>query len=209
MQPAPATGTTADQASTTAEEEDRVPQQPSTEKRLDEFATRFERLETLIAELASQSQPQPLGDPPGTGDTSQPALDTSQQQGRSLAVSLTTSDTSVQQTIGPRMHVGAQNTSAQVVAKTPTGSREKSASAILDQKDNNNNNNTAENSGMLSQGVGADSLPHIDVLSSQLRSDILAGKDVNLAAILLPDLWGSDNNQRHFMVGQDCCQAAN
>ena len=38
--------------------------------------------------------------------------------------------------------------------------------------------------------VPADSLPQIDLVSPQLRQDILAGKDVNLAALLIPGYKG-------------------
>ena len=52
--------------------------------------------------------------------------------------------------------------------------------------------------------VPADSLPEIDLVSPQLRQDILAGKDVNLAALLIPGYKGpGEYKQRSLMVGEE------
>ena len=49
--------------------------------------------------------------------------------------------------------------------------------------------------------VPADSLPQIDLLSPQLHQDILAGKDVNLAVLLIPGYKGpGEYKQRALMV---------
>ena len=51
--------------------------------------------------------------------------------------------------------------------------------------------------------VPADSLPRIDLVSPQLRQDILAGKDVNLAALLIPGYKGpGEYEQRSLMIGE-------
>ena len=36
-------------------------------------------------------------------------------------------------------------------------------------------------------GVAADSLPHVDVISETLKRNILEGKFINLASLLIPD----------------------
>ena len=36
-------------------------------------------------------------------------------------------------------------------------------------------------------GVPADSLPHVDIISETLKRNILEGKYINLAALLIPD----------------------
>ena len=55
-----------------------------------------------------------------------------------------------------------------------------------------------------SGGVSADSLPQIDIVSPQLRADILAGKDVNLALLLIPGFKSQeDPNQCHLVVDGD------
>ena len=52
--------------------------------------------------------------------------------------------------------------------------------------------------------VPADSLPQIDLVSPQLRQDTLAGKDVNLAALLIPGYKGpGEYEQRSLMVGEE------
>lgn len=37
-------------------------------------------------------------------------------------------------------------------------------------------------------GVASDSVPHIDVISSALRKNIVSGKNINLASLLIPDI---------------------
>ena len=58
--------------------------------------------------------------------------------------------------------------------------------------------------------VPADSLPRIDLVSPQLRQYILAGKDVNLAALLILGYKGpGEYEQRSLMITEEtrmCCQ---
>ena len=55
-----------------------------------------------------------------------------------------------------------------------------------------------------SYGVASDSLPHIDLVSPVVRRDIIAGKDVNLAALLIPGHKSdSDFVNRHLVQGND------
>ena len=62
--------------------------------------------------------------------------------------------------------------------------------------------NTASYAGLLqnSGGVSADSLPQIDIVSP----DILAGRDVNLASLLIPGFKSQkDTNQLHLVMDGD------
>ena len=36
-------------------------------------------------------------------------------------------------------------------------------------------------------GVSSDSLPHVDIISPSVKKDIIMGKDINLASLLIPD----------------------
>lgn len=52
--------------------------------------------------------------------------------------------------------------------------------------------------------VAADSLPRIERVSPQMRQDILTGKDINLAALLIPGYRGpGEFEQRSLIVGQE------
>ena len=52
--------------------------------------------------------------------------------------------------------------------------------------------------------VVADDLPRVELVSPQLRQDILAGKDVNLASLLIPGYKGpGELEQRSLLIGQD------
>ena len=68
-----------------------------------------------------------------------------------------------------------------------------------------NPGNPARNQLGESAGVALDSLPTIDIVSPQLRADILAGKDINLAALLIPGYRGSEHEacSRHLVVGDE------
>ena len=48
----------------------------------------------------------------------------------------------------------------------------------------------ATNGLLNTRGVSADELPHVDVVSPAIESQILSGKDVNLAALLIPNYVG-------------------
>ena len=53
-----------------------------------------------------------------------------------------------------------------------------------------------------SKGIPADHLPHIEVVSSAVKAQIISGKDVNLAALLIPGFNG-DIIERVITVGSD------
>ena len=55
--------------------------------------------------------------------------------------------------------------------------------------------------GHIGTGVASDSLPHIDIVSPQIRRDIISGKDINLAALLIPGYKGELENNRHLVQG--------
>ena len=55
-----------------------------------------------------------------------------------------------------------------------------------------------------SAGVSADSLPLLDPISPSLRSDILAGKNINLATLLIPGFKPQDEvTERSLVMGED------
>jgi hypothetical protein len=48
-------------------------------------------------------------------------------------------------------------------------------------------------------GIPSDSLPRIDIVSLSMRRDIVAGKDINLAALLIPGYTADDQLARHLV----------
>jgi hypothetical protein len=50
-------------------------------------------------------------------------------------------------------------------------------------------------------GVASDNLPHIDIIAPSVRRDIIAGKDINLAALLVPGYKGDIQSERHLVQG--------
>ena len=52
-------------------------------------------------------------------------------------------------------------------------------------------------------GVASDSLLHIDIVSPEIRRDIISGKDINLAAPLIPGNKGELENNRHLVQCRD------
>ena len=53
-----------------------------------------------------------------------------------------------------------------------------------------------------SQGVPSNLVPHIELVTPQQRKDILSGKDVNLATLLIPN-YVENSQDRHMIVGAD------
>ena len=52
-------------------------------------------------------------------------------------------------------------------------------------------------------GVSADSVPHVIIVSPSIRRDIIAGKDINLASLLIPGYKTDLEQTRHLMVGDE------
>jgi hypothetical protein len=57
--------------------------------------------------------------------------------------------------------------------------------------------------GQTGLGVHADSVPHVSIVSPSIRRDIISGKDINLAALLIPGYKSDLEQSRHLMVGDD------
>lgn len=55
----------------------------------------------------------------------------------------------------------------------------------------------------VSVGYASDSLPRVDIVSPSIRRDIIAGKDVNLAALLIPGYNTDDSSSRHLVRGSE------
>ncbi len=62
--------------------------------------------------------------------------------------------------------------------------------------------NINNNSTLASAGTPADQLKHIAVVSPQLKKDIIAGKDVNLACLLIPN-YSQQRDGRQFTLDED------
>ena len=54
-----------------------------------------------------------------------------------------------------------------------------------------------------SNGVPSDSLPQIDIVSPSVRRDIIVGKDINLAALLIPGYKSDSTTDRHLVKGSE------
>jgi hypothetical protein len=65
-------------------------------------------------------------------------------------------------------------------------------------------NNTATLPSYPNYGVASDTLPHVEVINSNVRKEILSGKNVNLASLLIPGVSSSlhDLQGRNLMLGQ-------
>lgn len=55
-------------------------------------------------------------------------------------------------------------------------------------------------------GVASDALPQIDIISPSVRRDIITGKDINLAALLIPGYKGEQGQIRHLVQGSEVVQ---
>ena len=51
-------------------------------------------------------------------------------------------------------------------------------------------------------GVPSDSLPHVDIISPSVKKDIIMGKDINLASLLIPG-YRTDAMDRHLVQGSE------
>jgi hypothetical protein len=55
----------------------------------------------------------------------------------------------------------------------------------------------------VSVGYASDSLPRIDIVSPSTRKDIIAGRDINLAALLIPGYNTDESSSRHLVKGSE------
>ena len=55
----------------------------------------------------------------------------------------------------------------------------------------------------MSWGIPSDSLPHVDIISPSMKRDIIMGKDVNLAALLIPGFKNDSGLTRHLVQGSE------
>ena len=56
------------------------------------------------------------------------------------------------------------------------------------------------NMSMFGTGVAADLVPNVRIVSPSIRRDIISGKDINLAALLIPGYKTDLESTRHLMV---------
>ena len=54
-----------------------------------------------------------------------------------------------------------------------------------------------------SNGIPSDSVQRVDIVSPQLKRDILSGKDINLTSLLIPGFKSDQNVERHMVVGDE------
>ncbi len=52
-------------------------------------------------------------------------------------------------------------------------------------------------------GVASDSLPHVDIVNPSVRKDIISGKDINLASLLIPGYKSDSTLVRHLVQGSE------
>ena len=58
---------------------------------------------------------------------------------------------------------------------------------------------------MLGKATPSGDLPHVEIVSPQLRADIIQGKDVNLASLLIQGFTSEgEQSQRSILVGTEC-----
>ncbi len=67
--------------------------------------------------------------------------------------------------------------------------------------DLNSDSSASLNMTMFDAGVAADLVPHVSIVSPSIRRDIIAGKDINLSALLIPGYKTDVESTRHLMVG--------
>ena len=53
-----------------------------------------------------------------------------------------------------------------------------------------------------SNGVASDSVAQVELVTPQVRRDILSGKDINMATLLIPD-YNHASQERHIIIGND------
>ena len=61
----------------------------------------------------------------------------------------------------------------------------------------------AYNQGPKGVGVPSDSLPRVDIVTPSIKKDIIMGKDINMAALLIPGSTGQDVSARHLIRGSE------